>query len=692
MSPHHLTVSEIRAKFLSYMKDKGHAIIPSSSLVPENDPTTLFTGSGMQPMVPYLLGQPHPLGTRIADSQKCFRSQDIEEVGDNRHTTFFEMLGNWSFGDYFKEEQITWMFNFFVKEYNLDLNNFYVSCFTGNESLGVPRDIFSAELWQKLFKEHGHTVGIGDDPEKNGIRLLNGVTEHIFYYSEKKNWWSRAGTPAKMPEGEPGGPDTEMFYDFDPIDSTGKYVHDIHKNSKWTDEICHPNCDCGRFMEIGNNVFMQYKKTANGFEELPQMNVDHGSGLERWVAAIRNDADMFNIDVFTKAKNILEEISGVTYVSDIAVTYSDLKNPTFAYRVILDHTRAATFLIGDGILPGNKDQMYFVRRLIRRAVRYARNLGIHENFMAKVAESFIEYYGETYNNLEKGKELVLNEIEKEEAKFRKTLESGIKEFDKIAHTDISGEDAFNLLQSYGFPVELTEELAKEKGITIDKESFEIKKKEHAEQSRTAAEGKFKGGLGGDGVMEVKYHTATHMLHQALREVLGDTVFQKGSNITPERLRFDFSFDRKMTDEEKKKVEDIINARIAENLPVIREEISMDEARARGAIGLFGDKYGDVVSIYRIGEGKKRGDANLFSMEFCGGPHVESTGELAVGARDTAGSNQMNKESRGDLAVGGIHPGDSSRSDKKSSGALSTFSIQKEEAVSAGVRRIKAVLV
>lgn len=644
-----ITLSEIRSKFLEYMKERGHAIVPSASLVPENDPTTLFTGSGMQPMLPYLLGQKHPLGTRVADSQKCFRSQDIEEVGDNRHTTFFEMLGNWSFGDYFKEEEITWMFNFFVKEYNLDLRNFYVSCFAGNESLNVPQDTFSALLWQKLFKEHGLMVAIGNEPEKDGIRTIDGVPEHIFYYSEKKNWWSRAGVPAKMPEGEPGGPDTEMFYDFDPIDEEGKHVHNIHNNSKWANEVCHPNCDCGRFMEIGNNVFMQYKKVAHGFEELPQMNVDHGSGLERWVAAIRNDADMFNIDVFENAKKILEKISGMPYVSDIAVTYTDLKNPTFAYRVILDHVRAATFLVGDGIFPGNKDQMYFVRRLIRRAVRYARNLGIHDNFIAEVATSFIEYYKDEYTNLEEKRETILSELTKEEEKFRKTLESGMKEFEKIAQPVISGTDAFNLLQSFGFPIELTEELAKERGITVDRGVFDEEKTKHAEQSRTASAGKFKGGLGGDGEMETKYHTATHMLHQALREVLGEAVEQKGSNITPERLRFDFSFERKMADEEKKQVEDIINNRIKENLPVTREEVSMEEARARGAIGLFGDKYGDVVSIYRIGEGKNRGDKDLFSMEFCGGPHVNSTGELGV------------------------------------------FKIQKEEAVSAGVRRIKAVL-
>lgn len=668
------TVQQIRTTFLEYMKSKGHAIVASAPLVPDNDPTTLFTGSGMQPMMPYLLGQPHPLGLRIADSQKCFRSQDIEEVGDNRHTTFFEMLGNWSFGDYYKEEQIRWMFDFFVTEYNLNLNNFYISCFAGNQELGVAQDTFSAELWQKLFAEHGHTVGVGEYPEIDGIRTIDGVTGHIFYYPEKKNWWSRSGVPVNMPDGEPGGPDTEMFYDFDPIGKDGKHVHDIHKKSQWADTVCHPNCDCGRFMEIGNNVFMQYKKTATGFEELPQMNVDHGSGLERWVAAIRNDSDMFNIDVFDNAKKIIEHISGQPYVSDITVTYTDLKNPTFAYRVILDHARAATFLIGDGVLPGNKDQMYFVRRLIRRAVRYARNLGIHENFMAKVSASFIEYYGSTYKNLAEGKETILSEIEKEETKFRKTLESGMKEFEKIAqkaslpierwqtdeqgakhnasqfYAPISGTDAFDLLQSYGFPIELTEELAKERGITVDIQAFELLKKAHSESSRTASVGKFKGGLGGDGEMEVKYHTATHLLHEALRQVLGDHVLQKGSNITSERLRFDFSHGEKMTDEEKQKVENIINDIIAQDLPVTREEVSYEEARARGAIGVFDAKYGDTVSIYTIGkEAGTRGTHNLFSMEFCGGPHVNSTGELG------------------------------------------TFSIIKEEAVSAGVRRVKAVL-
>jgi alanyl-tRNA synthetase len=627
-----LTVNQIRTQFLNYMKEKGHAVVPSASLVPENDPTTLFTGSGMQPMLPYLLGQPHPLGKRIADSQKSFRSQDIEEVGDNRHTTFFEMLGNWSFGDYFKDEQLSWMWDFLIDKLELDPNNFYVTCFAGNESLGVPRDTASAEMWQKLFAQKGIQANISENPEAG---MKEG--EKIFYYSEKKNWWSRSGVPANMPEGEPGGPDSEMFYDFDP-----GIEKNIHGTSAFAASPCHVNCDCGRFLEIGNNVFMQYKKTSSGFEELPQMNVDHGSGLERYAAALRNDSDIFNIDVFDGPKEMIENLSDKNYTLDETTTY--------AMRVVLDHIRSATFLISDGVMPGNKDQMYFVRRLIRRAVRFARNLGINENFTKEIAKAFIITYKDEYKNLAEQEELILSEFDKEESKFRKTLENGIKEFEKIASKNISGVDAFNLLQSFGFPIELTEELAKERGITVDRASFDEEKKKHSEESRTASAGKFKGGLGGDGEMETKYHTATHLLHEALRQVLGEDVQQKGSNITAERLRFDFSYGEKMTDDQKKKVEDTINDVIAQDLPVTREEVSYEEARARGAIGLFDDKYTDKVSIYTVGkETGKRGEANLFSLEFCGGPHVTHTG------------------------------------------ALGHFKIAKEEAVSAGVRRIKAVL-
>jgi alanyl-tRNA synthetase len=652
-----LTVNQIRTKFLQYMKERGHAVVPSASLVPENDPTTLFTGSGMQPMVPYLLGQKHPLGTRIADSQKSFRSQDIEEVGDNRHTTFFEMLGNWSFGDYFKEDQITWMWNFLTGDLGLDPKNFYVTCFGGNTALNVPRDTFSAELWVKLYREKGITALVSENPEAG---MKEG--ERIFYYGEKKNWWSRAGVPGNMPEGEPGGPDSEMFYDFDP--STEKKMHE---NSAWAHEPCHVNCDCGRFLEVGNNVFMQYKKVGTGFEELPQMNVDHGSGLERYAAALRNDPDVFNIDVFDEPKKTIETLSGKRYGENVTETY--------AFRVILDHIRSATFLIGDDVLPGNKDQMYFVRRLIRRAVRFARNLGVTTNFTKTVAGSFIATYKEEYTNLSTKRDIILSELDKEESKFRKTLENGMREFENIIKTTINGgmetktlktDAVFTLVTSYGFPIELVQEEAKDRDLYIEMTDFNKRMEEHKALSRTASAGKFKGGLGGDGEMEVKYHTATHLLHEALRQVLGDHVLQKGSNITPERLRFDFSHGEKMTDEQKKKVEDIVNDVIAKNLPVIREEVSYEEARRRGAIGVFDNKYGDTVSIYHVGTGKERGSDDLFSLEFCGGPHVNSTGELSVG---------------------GIHPETSTTKDGKST----PFKIQKEEAVSAGVRRIKAIL-
>lgn len=603
------------------MKENGHAIIPSSKLVPDNDPTTLFTGSGMQPMLPYLLGQPHPLGSRIADSQKCFRSQDIEEVGDNRHTTFFEMLGNWSLGDFFKEGQIDIMWDFLINKIKLDPNRIYFTVYRGNDSLGIGRDDVAIGKWQEKFATLGITANVGVNSDVDGMR----EGERIFCFPDKKNWWSRAGVPENMPVGEPGGPDTEMFYDFE---------HDkekvLHKNSQWAAEPCHVNCDCGRFIEIGNNVFMQYMRTEGGVEELNQKNVDFGGGLERIVAALNDDSDVFNIDVFEKAKNIIESISNKKYENE----------NVYAYRVILDHLRAATFLIGDGVFPGNKDQQYFVRRLIRRAVRFAKKLDVNENFTARVAETFIDVYSDEYSNLNEKRDEIKNIIDQEESKFRKTLENGLKEFEKISNSNINATDAFNLLQSFGFPIELTEELAKEKGLAVDMDGFKTLKDAHSESSRTASVGKFKGGLGGDGEMEIKYHTATHMLHEALREVLGDHVYQKGSNITSERLRFDFSHDNKMTDEEKKKVEDIVNEQIKKDLKVTREEVTYEKAREMGAIGVFDHKYEALVSVYHVGD---------FSLEFCGGPHVESTGNMGH------------------------------------------FKILKEEAVSQGVRRIKAVL-
>lgn len=632
-----MTTSEIRKLFLEHMKQNGHSIIPSAKLTPENDPTTLFTGSGMQPMLPYLLGEKHPLGVRIADSQKCFRSQDIEEVGDNRHTTFFEMLGNWSLGDFFKEKQIPIMWSFLTDKLHIDPSRLYFTCFEGNEALGIPRDTVSANLWINLYKGAGIEAHVNENPETLGIR----EGDRIFYYSEKKNWWSRSGVPANMPVGEPGGPDTEMFYDFHP-----ELGRSCIPDTPFSGEFCHVNCDCGRFMEIGNNVFMEYIKTNSGFEKLAQANVDFGGGLERLAAALNNSSDVFTIDIFKKPIDVIEHLSGIKYGIDTKNTY--------AIRVILDHIRAATFLIGDDVLPGNKDQSYFVRRLIRRSVRFARTLGIQTNFTREVAEAYIDIYKDEYSILDTNRETILSELEKEETKFRKTLENGLKELDKLVARlgntkRIESDDAFNLYQSYGFPIEIIEEIIKEKGGTVDLDGFEKKKQEHADSSRTASVGKFKGGLGGDSDMEVKYHTATHLLNEALRKVLGDHVMQKGSNITPERLRFDFSHSEKMTPEQINAVEKIVNSEIQADLPVLREELSYEEARARGAIGVFDAKYGERVSIYKIGTGESKNDPSIFSIEFCGGPHVEHTG------------------------------------------VLGTFKITKEESVSAGVRRIKATL-
>lgn len=613
-----MTVNELRKKYLDFMKEKGHVVIPSASLLPENDPTTLFTGSGMQPMVPYLLGEKHPEGTRITDSQKSFRSVDIEEVGDNRHTTFFEMLGNWSLGDYFKKEQIEWMFEFLSEEIGLDMNHLYITIFRGNEDLDLPRDTEAAELWQRLFESKDIEAKIVDNSETDGMQ-----GGRIFYYDEKKNWWSRAGIPQNMPVGEPGGPDTEMFWDF------ASSNPEAFEGTGCDDEPCHVNCDCGRFIEIGNNVFMEYIKTENGFEKLPQQNVDFGGGLERLVAAKINSPDVFMIDVFEYARKKIEELSGKSY-----------KENQLSFRVVLDHLRAATFLIADGAIPSNKDQGYFTRRLIRRAVRHLQKLDVHEGITGDIVNSFIDSYSDesAYPELAVKREMIVAEAEKEEQKFKQTLEKGLKEFGK--YEKVTGKDAFVLFSTYGFPLELTEELAEEKGIEINKDEFKKEFTAHQELSRQASAGKFKGGLADHSEMSVKYHTATHLLHRALKNVLGDHVEQKGSNITPERLRFDFTHQEKLTDEEKKAVEDEVNKAIQEDLLVSWSEMTVDEAKEKGAIGLFEDKYGDKVKVYEMGE---------YSKEICGGPHVEHTGMLG------------------------------------------TFKIKKEQSASAGVRRIKAVL-
>lgn len=627
---------EIRNKYLKFFESKGHKIVPSAPLVPENDPTTLFTGSGMQPMIPYLLGEKHPAGTRITDSQKSFRSGDIEEVGDNRHTTFFEMLGNWSLGDYFKKEQIEWMFEFLTKEIGINPQKLYISVFIGDESNGIPKDTEATQIWKDHFKKVGieaKEIEIGSEENGYEVGMQGG---RIFYYDVKKNWWSRAGVPNNMPAGEPGGPDSEMFYEFTEVEHDPKFGKE-----------CHPNCDCGKFLEIGNNVFMEYKKNSDGtFSKLPQNNIDFGGGLERIVMAINNCPDVIEVN-HRPILDYLEKVSSKVYKQN--------ENDTKAFRVISDHMKATTFLIADGVLPGNADQGYFVRRLIRRSVRFADSLGIKNSVLSNIVEPIAEMYKNSYPEILEKSDYIQKEIALEEERFRKTLEKGLKEFNWRIGSEVKGEIpqqelppsiAFELFTTYGFPFELIVEIAKERGMTVDEQQFKNRMDTHRIESRKGSEQKFKGGLGDTSEMSVKYHTATHLLHKALREVLGEHVEQKGSNITPERLRFDFSHPQKMTDEEKKKVEDIVNQKIKENLPVNRIVLPKEEALKIGAMHFFGDKYGDEVSVYYIGDNLE----TAYSKEFCGGPHVSKTGTLG------------------------------------------TFKISKEEAVSAGVRRIKAVLI
>jgi alanyl-tRNA synthetase len=640
-----MTLNEVRKRYLEFFSDqiRGHAIIPSASLVPENDPTTLFTGSGMQPLLPNLLGAPHPAGKRLVNSQKCFRAEDIEEVGDNRHTTFFEMLGNWSLGDlkekdgigagYWKEEQLSWFHKFLLHEVGLHADRLWVTCFEGDAVLGLPRDDEAAAIWESL-----------------GI-----PRERIMFYGSKKNWWSRAGVPEKMPVGEPGGPDSEVFFDFDP---SGQ-MHD-----KSFGEHCHPNCDCGRFMEIGNSVFMQYiKNDRGGFDELLQKNVDFGGGLERITAARNGDPDVFKIDALANIVSEIEKLSGKKY--------GEVLRETWSFRVVIDHVRAATFAIADGILPGNKERNYFPRRLLRRALYHFDSLGVKENSLSSVAESVIDYYHNFYNNLKANSKMIIEEINQEEIRFRRVLPIGIREISRLQSIGraqcvdekmkpfhrVDANKAFDIRQTIGVPLDVIKEELAKRGLVIDDDEYNACVHRHQQISRAGAEKKFKGGLADHSDMSIKYHTATHLLHQALRDVLGDEAYQKGSNITPERLRFDFSFSRKMSDEEKKQVEDIVNVRIAEALPVAFEIIPLDEAKARGAIGLFEDQYGENVKVYKIGPaaetpGATRG-SGLYSLEFCGGPHVSNTSVLGEGGKK--------------------------------------FKITKEEAISAGVRRIRAVL-
>lgn len=604
---------ELRSKYLDFFKNRGHEIIPSSSLVPENDPTTLFTGSGMQPMIEYLLGAKHPKGNRIVDSQKCFRSQDIEEVGDNRHTTFFEMLGNWSLGDYFKEEQLTWFFEFLTKEVGIDANKIFVTVFRGNDSLGIGKDSESVKIWKELFASVGIKAKDIDFSERDGMQ-----SGRIFYYDETKNWWSRSGVPNNMPGGEPGGPDSEVFYDFG-ADKT------LHENSKFKNEVCHVNCDCGRFLEIGNSVFMQYQKLTDGsFKELAQKNVDFGGGFER-ILAVKLHAqdgtdDVFVTPSFTPIISFLENLSGKKYASE---------ENKMSFRVIADHIRAATFLASDGVYPASKEQGYFSRRLIRRAIRYAKMMGIEKPFISDLCKVVAEIYSQSYPEVLQDIEQISQGLALEENKFAKTLEKGLREVEKI--DQLTGEVAFKLYETYGFPFELSQEIAQEKGQLLSQEEFDHAKKTHADKSRTASSGKFKGGLQDSSEQTTRYHTTTHLLHAALRKILGDHVQQKGSNITADRLRFDFSHPVAMTQGEKEKVEAQINEWIQADLPVSMQTIEKQKALDSGAIAFFVEKYPDQVTVYTIGENPNGNikDEDWISKEFCGGPHVTHTGEIGV---------------------------------------------------------------
>lgn len=638
-----MTVSEVRCRFLQFYENRGHSIIPSAPIRPENDPTTLFTSSGMQPLVPYLLGKDHPAGKRLADSQLSFRAGDIEEVGDNRHTTFFEMLGNWSLGDYFKQEQLPWIFEFLTsKEEGLgfDSTKLYVTVFAGDAGTGMEADTEAVAIWQRLFGEKGLdaafvTIGSEEEGYKKGMQ-----GGRIFAYDAKKNWWSRAGVPVNMPAGEPGGPDSEIFYDFgtphDPV---------------WGEQ-CHVNCDCGRFVEICNSVFMQYVKQEDGsFSNLPKQNVDFGGGLERMTATTLEESDVFLIDVFGAAKQVLEKYTGKKYGEDEAAIRS--------WRIVLDHSRAAFFMLASHIRPSNTEAGYVLRRLIRRAIREVDRLGITEPALVEIAHGYAEAYQEQYPWVADELPQIEHELALEEEKFRTTLLTGMRELEKLsAKKEISGEDAFLLFSSYGFPFELTQEIAKERGSELSEEAFKKAMEAHQAASRAGAAQKFAGGLADHAEQTVRYHTAHHILLKALQMVLGPEVKQRGSNITAERLRIDFASPGKMSDEQKAEVERIVNEVVYQDLPVTRTVMPREEAEKLGAEMEFGVKYPDMVSVYSVGPVHATEETpdipQAFSLEFCGGPHVGNTSEIHEGGK--------------------------------------RFKIQKEEAVAAGVRRIKAVLV
>ncbi len=590
-----MNANQLRTKWLEFFKEKGHTIIPSSSLVPENDPSVLFTMAGMFPLVPYLMGQEHPGGVRVANVQKCIRTIDIDDVGDNTHLTFFEMMGNWSFGDYFKKEAIEWSHEFLTDEkwLNIPLDRLAFSVFAGDED--APFDDESFEHWKRL--------GI---PE-----------ERIAKLPKEDNWWI-AGTTG------PCGPDTEMFYWIDSSTPAPENFQETHNDPRW--------------VEIWNNVFMQYEKKADGtLVPLAKQNVDTGMGLDRVIAVLNGHKSVYDSEFFTGMFEVIGKSNEVLSGDEVRKA-----------RIIVDHIRASVFIAGDGVEPSNKERGYILRRLLRRSMVYARALNLQEHWMKALVGKVMQEYSDAYPELVENSEQIFARLEGEQKKFGTTLDKGLKEFEKLfqKQQQISGTDAFNLYQTFGFPLELTEELAESFGQEVNREDFASEFKKHQDLSRTASAGEFKGGLADHSDIVVRYHTATHLLHKALRTVLGEDVWQRGSNITAERTRFDFTYPQKMTDEQKKEVEDLVNSWIARDLDMKQEMMPLEKARELGAIGLFGEKYADIVSIYTATD-KQTGE--VISREFCGGPHVEHTG-----------------------TIGKVR-------------------IAKEEAVSAGMRRIKAVI-
>lgn len=638
-----MNAQEIRNAYLTFYADRGHAVVPRAPLVPMGDPTTLFTGSGMQPMIPYLLGEEHPEGSRITNSQVCLRAQDIDDVGDDKHTTSFEMLGNWSLGDYFKEKQIPWIAEFLFDVVGLDPQRVYVSCYIGNEKYDIPRDEQAIKLWTEEFRKRGIEAAVVElGSAENGDKLgMQGG--RIFLYDGKENWWSRNGNEDGTLVGDPCGPDSEMFFDF------GEQYHD---ESIWGK--AHPASDSPRFFEIGNNVFMGYQKTSpDTFEPLKAPNIDHGSGLERIAAAAIDSPDVYRISLLWPIIEKLQQLSGQTYDSH-----------TNAMRIIADHLKGATFLAVDGVVPSNKEQGYVMRRLMRRAIMKAFNLGIEQNFVEQVVPVIVDLYADDFPEIAGRRDEVIAVLIKEEKVFRQTLRKGLGELTKIAAREngvINGQDVFTLYDTYGYPVELTAEVV---GTTGDyqlsdnwRAEFDAHMAEQRARSQTAAKGTFKGGLGGQTMQHKKYHTATHLMYQSLRTVLGDHVIQHGSNITEERLRFDFSHPDKLTPEQIRQVEDMVNEQIDNDLTVTWEEHPTDYARNElHVLGAFGDRYGDVVKCYRM---QAEDSDTPFSFEICGGPHVDHTAQLAE--PDTDG------------------------------GPKKRFKITKEESSSAGIRRVKAVL-